>query len=291
MRMRIFCTAFLFVVALPVLVVSQQQGRYPVGASTDNVDGLAVELRAARPTWLTRELQALVDLLGVVQLPDSLNDLPLPSEIGIRPGAWMTAPAGCTMNFIFQRSGTFAIGTAGHCVEYIGQPVYLLVLAPPGALSLFHQIPEPVVVRVGQVLTLQENGVGDDFALVSIRDDLQSWVSPTMAAVAGPCGAYTGSGPETVWHYGHGIGIGTGGTPRAGLALKWLDDAYGWEGAGIFGDSGSPVRVDTGLQAAGNLTHLIIFHKDLTPSTLAGTRITRMLEIANGWTLAHSPIC
>jgi hypothetical protein len=22
-------------------------------------------------------------------------------------------------------------------------------------------------------------------------------------------------GPETVWHYGHGLGIGTGGTPRA----------------------------------------------------------------------------
>lgn len=45
---------------------------------------------------------------------------PLPSTVGIRPGAWMIAPAGCMMNFVFQKGGSYAIGTAGHCVERRG---------------------------------------------------------------------------------------------------------------------------------------------------------------------------
>jgi hypothetical protein len=107
--------------------------------------------------------------------------------------------------------------------------------------------------------------------------------------VGGPCGAYSGSGPETVAHYGHGLAIGTGGTPRAGLALTWQATAYGWSGAGIFGDSGSPVRV-TDLKAAGDLTHLVVDTRWL-PSYIAGTRIGKILQIAGGWTLASSPIC
>ena len=75
----------------------------------------------------------------------------------------------------------------------------------------------PVLVNVRKVLARHDNGVGDDFALVSVRPELNAWVSPTTAVVAGPCGAYSGSGPETVWHYGHGLAIGTGGTPRAGV--------------------------------------------------------------------------
>jgi hypothetical protein len=166
-------------------------------------------------------------------------------------------------------------------VEGINQEVVLLTLAPGTE--------NPVLVEVGTVITFQDKGVGNDFALVSIRPELNEWVSPTAALIAGPCGAYSGSGPETVAHVGHGLVIGTGGTPRAGVALSWRDDAYGWDGAGIFGDSGSPVRV-TGLQAAGNLTHLVV---DTTwlPSYIVGTRIGRMLEIASGWGLASSPLC
>jgi hypothetical protein len=92
-----------------------------------------------------------------------------------------------------------------------------------------------------------------------------------------------------VWHYGHGLGIVTGGTPRPGVALSWRAESYGWDGAGIFGDSGSPVRV-TGLAAAGNLTHLVV---DTTwlPSFIVGTRIGKMLQIAGGWSLASSSLC
>ena len=110
-----------------------------------------------------------------------------------------------------------------------------------------------------------------------------------MAVVAGPCGSYTGSGPEPVFHYGHGLAVGTGGTPRAGLALRWTSNDFGWSGAAAPGDSGSAVRVNTGMQAAGDLTHLVV---DTTwlPSYIAGTRMSRILQIA-GQPLANSPLC
>ena len=262
--------------------------RPPVGTwatSADGVDrpdgaGRAVPLAGATPSWFTGELERRVQHAGGAPVA-APTDAPLPSEVGIRPGAWMIAPAGCTMNFIFAKNDGFAIGTAGHCVDRIGQNVVMLTLAPGGA--------NPVLVDVGTVLTRRDNGVGDDFALVSIRPSLNSWVSPTMSLVAGPCGTYSGYGPETVAHYGHGLVIGTGGTPRIGAALTWRTTSYGWDGAAIFGDSGSPVRV-TDLRAAGNLTHLVVDSRWL-PSFIAGTRIGKILSIAKGWNLLSSPLC
>ena len=83
--------------------------------------------------------------------------------------------------------------------------------------------------------------------------------------------------------------IGTGGAPRAGVALTWTANAYSWDGLAIFGDSGSPVRV-TNFQAAGDLTHLVVDRKWL-PGFIAGTRIGKMLQIAKGWELVDSPLC
>ena len=283
--------------ALSVMAVGparsvRAQGGFLVGTRADQVDlaaapgavpyedGWAVPLEGARPDWFTPALEAQVLAAGGMPVA-APKDAPLPSEVGIRPGAWMIAPAGCTMNFIFSRSGQFAIGTAGHCVDEVGQSVVLLTLAPGGA--------NPVLVDVGTVLARRDNGIGDDFALVSIRPELYPWVSPTTAVVGGPCGLYTGFGPESVAHYGHGLAIGTGGTPRLGLALTWRSDSYGWSGLAIFGDSGSPARVTT-LPAAGNLTHLVV-DSNWLPSFIAGTRIGRMLQIASGWSLASSPLC
>lgn len=260
--------------AASALDLSSVPGAVPHG------HGYAIPLRAERPSWYTEALHQRV--LRAEGTPVAAPaQAPLPSEIGIRPGAWMVAPAGCTMNFIFQQGSSYAIGTAGHCVTSVGEPVTLLTLAPGTE--------NPVLVNVGSVLTFRDNGIGDDFGLVSVRPELNAWVDPTTAVVGGPCGQYGGSGPETVWHYGHGVGIGTGGTPRAGVALSWRADTYGWDGAAIFGDSGSPVRV-TDLKAAGNLTHLVV---DTTwlPSFIAGTRIGKMLQIAGGWSLSNSSVC
>lgn len=250
-----------------------------VGGAVPYDSGFAIPLKAAKPAWLTPELEAQV--LAADGVPVAAPaDAPLPSVVGIRPGAWMISPAGCTMNFIFAKGGSFAIGTAGHCAS-AGEPVILITIAPGGA--------DPVLVDVGNVLVSHDNDIGDDFALVSVNPVLNSWVNPTIALVGGPCGAYSGSGPETVAHYGHGLAIGTGGTPRAGLALTWQANAFGWSGAGIFGDSGSPVRV-TDLKAAGNLTHLVVDTAWL-PSYIAGTRIGKILQIAGGWSLASSSLC
>lgn len=251
-----------------------------VAGSEPYAGGWAIPLRGERPSWYTPALAARVDAADGVPVA-APADAPLPGEVGIRPGSWMISPAGCTMNFVFASGGSYAIGTAGHCGEK-GEPVVLLTLAPGTE--------NPVLVEIGTISVSHDNGVGDDFALVPIRAALNSWVSPTIAVVAGPCGAYGGSGPETVWHYGHGLGIGTGGTPRAGLALSWRADAFGWDGAAIFGDSGSAVRVGTGLAAAGDLTHLVVDTKWL-PSFIAGTRIGKIQQIAGGWSLVSSPIC
>ncbi len=250
--------------------------------------GLAIPLKADRPAWMTPEIEAELDRNGQAAAP---VDAPLPSQVGIRPGSEMVLPVGCTMNFIFQKSGVYAIGTAGHCVK-VGDDVTLLTLAPGTE--------NPVLVRIGKTLVSKDAGVGNDFALVAIRPELQSWVFPTIAGVGGPCGAFYGSGIETVWHYGHGLGIGTGGTPRAGYALGWKTDSFGWGSPAIYGDSGSPVRV-TDLKAAGNLTHLLplvgrvpsTWMQDWagTASVIGGTRIGKMLLLAKGYSLVNSPLC
>lgn len=265
---------------------------YPVGMNAAHVSpwsvagaapweaGWAIPLAGETPSWLTPAL--LHQTLAARGIPVAAPaDAPLPGEIGIRPGSWMISPRGCTMNFVFIRNGTYGIGTAGHCVDAIGQRVVLLTLAPGTS--------NPVLVDIGAVVARQLNAIDDDFALVAINPVLYPWVGTTISGVGGPCGAYGGSGPEIVAHYGHGTAIGTGGTPRVGFARTWQGRYFSWEGAAFFGDSGSPVRV-TDLKAAGVLTALIVNPVGPT-AAVGGTRIGRMMEIAAGWSLLNSPLC
>jgi hypothetical protein len=288
--MRKLWMGLLTAVACAVAAAPASAGLPAVGTPVGAVDwrsvpgaipygsGHAIPLKAGRPSWYTASLARRVNANPGVPVA-APTDAPFPGEVGIRPGSWMIAPYGCTMNFIFGSASAPSIGTAGHCADNVGQPVTLLTLAPGTE--------NPVLVNIGNVVAQRNNGVGDDFALVSIRPQLVSWVSATNAVIAGPCGAYSGSGPETVFHYGHGLGIGTGGTPRAGLALTWQANAYGWDGAAVPGDSGSSVRIGT-LPAAGNLTHLVV-DTEWLPSFITGTRIGRMQQI--GGSLVSSPLC
>jgi hypothetical protein len=205
----------------------------------------------------------------------------------------MIAPYWCTMNFLFQKSGTLAIGTAGHCLES-GEPVVLLTLAPGGA--------NPVLVELGKVLLKRDAGIGKDYGLVAVPSHLRAWAFPTMGVVGGPCGVYSGGDPQPVAHYGHGVGVGTGGTPRAGMGFElardpgivrgvdwdWDADSIVWAGLINGGDSGSGVRIGT-LPAVSNLTHGIGI-TGLEPSALAwGTRVTTITS--GGWALLNSPLC
>ena len=275
-------------VALAALAVPTAVAGSPDPAVGDPADAVTagrtvVPLRGAVPDWFTPELAAAVDAADG-QPVAAPTDAPLPGTVGIRPGSWMISPAGCTMNFVFGNGGDFAIGTAGHCVDGVGDEVTLLTLAPGTE--------NPVLVEIGAVLSRvvgPEDEVRAVFALVSIRPELNEWVSPTIGVIAGPCGQYGGEDAVPVLHYGHGLAIGTGGTPRAGLALYYEPDTYSFAGTAIFGDSGSAVRT-ADLPAIGNLTHIIV-DTSKPGATAAGTRIATILQHARGWSLLDSPLC
>jgi hypothetical protein len=250
------------------------------------------KLRRSSPAWYT-ETKKGKKPQGSGDVAMAPVDAPLPGEIGIRPGNMMISPFICTMNFIFQKGSTLAIGTAGHCIDG-NEPIVLLTVAPGGD--------NPVLVELGNVLLKRNAGIGKDYALVEIPPALHSWVFPTESVVGGPCGVFTENNPQPVAHYGHGVGVGTGGTPRAGMGFAldedpigvkgtdwdWDSDSIVWAGLINGGDSGSAVRVGT-LPAVSNLTHGIGI-TGLEPSAIAwGTRVSTITS--SGWTLVNSPLC
>jgi hypothetical protein len=255
------------------------------------------ELKAPRPDWFTPELEQQVRENGMAPAP---VDAPLPGQAGIRPGSMMISPFICTMNYIFQKGDTIAIGTAGHCLEG-NEPVILLTVAPTGG--------NPVLVELGNVLLKRDAGIGHDYGLVEVPAERRDWVFPTIAEIGGPCGIYSGGDPQPVAHYGHGLVGGFPGTPRAGMGFEltddqvqdlnsvirikgvdwdWDDDSIVWAGYLYGGDSGSPVRIGQ-LPAVSNLTHGIGV-TGLEPSVVGwGTRVTTVT--GSGWTLVDSPLC
>ena len=279
--------------------------------------GYAQELKGETPQWYTPELHERVVAAGKegrsVPIPAGA-ELPQSGLLftGIRPGSWMLFPSWCTMNFVFGNGslaaapasrtsavapmkekgrgngkggrkpttssggGGLYIGSAGHCGE-VGDEV--TIVGAPG-----------VLMNIGSVVKSVDNGVGDDFALVEIRPEWYEETNPSMAHWGGPTGSQTPAVGDPVVHSGHGLAIGTGGTPRAGL-VTWRGEggeanAYGWDGEAINGDSGSGVRHLEG-PAVGNLTHLVV-GTDTLPAFIAGTTIDRMLQIA-GQPLVTAP--
>lgn len=252
----------------------------PPGALLEPVR--AIELSSPTPDWYTPELHADVVAAGVkgesVPIPDGV-DYPTSglAFTGIRPGAWIIAPAGCTTNFVFGSPGDYSIGTAGHCTS-VGDEVTLI--AAPG-----------VLMNIGTTVRSVDNGIGDDFALIDIYPEMQEFVNPSMAYFGGPTASGSPQVGDVVEHAGHGLVIGTGGTPRAGVVVyrgpgDTGGDAFAWVGAASPGDSGSAVRLATG-EAAGDLTHLVV-GGPYVPGDVAGTTIARMLRIA-GKSLATAP--
>jgi hypothetical protein len=131
------------------------------------------KLRRSSPAWYT-ETKKGKKPQGEGDVAMAPVDAPLPGEIGIRPGSMMISPFICTMNFIFQKGSTLAIGTAGHCIDG-NEPIVLLTLAPGGD--------NPVLVELGNVLLKRNAGIGKDYALVEIPPELHSWVFPTESVV------------------------------------------------------------------------------------------------------------
>ena len=234
---------------------------------------------------------------------------------GIRPGALLLTITPevigwCSLAHVYGATGSYAISTAGHCgkVGDIGT-----VIAGTGSRAGATGV---VLLDFGKYTkSTGDGGIGKDWALVGVDAPWQKLVTPTMCFWGGPVGAYTKTGAtvaagvpnripgnptvsanpdpflvQGIVHYGHGTGVGAGGTPRAGTAFHWGATTMIWEGVITPGDSGSGSNTMTGdavgavREAAAINTHIFV---DPTLKTgigfMAGTRVTSVTAtLANG---------
>jgi hypothetical protein len=234
----------------------------------------ASTLRTPHPKWFTAKYKKQVNKRGAKGKPSPRADGPGALDIcpGVQPvttptvqaGTCEVYPYGCTANFVYSNGSQYYIGTAGHCVDKVGQSVYMQVSTPGVGAS---------IANVGTVSQFVNGGVGNDYAVIAVAPGLA--VDPAFPT-GGPNGVYTGCGPEVVRHYGHGYVVAVAqGKQEGGLATNWFDDGYGWTGVGAPGDSGSGVLTSTGM-GAGDFTHLIV-DTSYPGSDLAGTRLTKIL--------------
>src|SRR4051812_47545450 len=281
----------------------------PVPGAQRFEGGWAVPTSTTAPAWFNKTVYDKVVAVGSegLRLPEgatvpaaAATDL----QPGIHPGLWLLTVldqgylyAWCTANFVFQKNGTYGLGTAGHCAGKDG-------IAPNGVVTAF-VVPPPATGKlpgfyaIGKFVLAHNNGIGDDFAMISIYPQFNSWMRPTMPVWGGPSGTYKVNTPAEVNWVGNAAGFGATGTARSGVAPLWYANSYAWYGPSFEGDSGSGVVVgvdpSTGsaMEAAGNLTHLVEYDLSLKylPGMMAGTRMSKILSIASGWTLVNgSPV-
>jgi hypothetical protein len=233
--------------------------------------------------------------------------------LGIRPGALLLLISGnsigwCSMAHVYGSPGSYDISTAGHC----GRPGdTATVIAGTGNRGDATGV---ILLDFGTFATSHDGGLGNDWALIDINPAYQGLVTPTMCFWGGPRGMYTNTGQvvgvnfpnnslvpqvsltpdptlaQTVVHYGHGTGVGAGGTPRAGEAIAWGASHFMFFGAISPGDSGSGANtllgdtVGANMEAAGIMTHLYIdplMRQGL--GIMGGTRATAVSgTLANG---------
>jgi hypothetical protein len=273
--------------------------RPPVAGAERIPGGWAVPAIGKAPAWYTKAYHRRVLAAGTkgVRLPAGVT---VPAAVGlvangIRPGQWLISVGGlgfswCTANFVFRSSGgAYGLGTAGHCAakDALGgfPDVTAYVRPPPGK-------GRPGIYHIGRFVLSRNKGIGNDFAMVSIYTKYKSWVAAAAPVFGGPRGVFKGRTTQIVAHYGHGAGVGAGGTPRAGMMPNWATVLYGgggfaWYGVGMEGDSGGFVQTGGDL-AVGNLTHKVILDNQSRPGMLAGTRMVRIQQIASGWTLVRA---
>lgn len=263
--------------------------------------GWAVPVSTEGPSWYDLRFYRRVMAAGPagVRAPAGAR---LPTAVGlaypgIRPGQWLvtvtTRPVGfawCTANFVFAKAGVLGIGTAGHCAARDALGAYpdvtAYVVPPVGSGKL------PGFYHIGKFVLSHNHGIGDDFAMIRIFPRYRSWVRATMPVWGGPTGVYTSSTPTLVQHFGHGAAVGTGGTPRAGVCPileARHGTAFAWYGVGAPGDSGSGVEATLG-PAVGDFTHIVILDGQILPGMLAGTKMTKILQIAAGWHLRRGSL-
>src|SRR4051794_16621491 len=230
---------------------------------------------------------------------------------GIRPGAWLLTVTPdevgwCSMAHVYGTPGRFSISTAGHCGKTGDWGTVIGVVGN----KTFEGAPIPVLIDFGKYSrSTGDAGIGRDWALISVTSTWQNLVTPTMSFWGGPVGLFTHVGQvvsgnlargqisanpdpvavQQILHYGHGAGIGAGGTPRSGTGIAFFSDRFVFFGAITPGDSGSGSNVLTGdavgdeREALGINTHIYVDSSLKTGvGYLAGTRATKVGTPANG---------
>jgi hypothetical protein len=242
--------------------------------------------RYATPTLVTKDGDTYD--IPVSQLTDAMaasSGLPQAGTFagtgcfGIRPGSLLLIvdDAGISLCSLAHLYGS-AISTAGHCGN-VGTTATVIA-----AFGNRADATGVVLLDFGRFSTSHNNGLGDDYALIDIDPAYSALVTPTMCFWGGPRGVYAKTGDvaafnanngevsvtpdpflaQTIVHYGHGAGVGAGGTPRVGGVIAWRPDHYMFFGAIAPGDSGSGSNtllgdtVGANMQAAGINTHLWI---------------------------------
>lgn len=180
---------------------------------------------------------------------------------GVRPGVALNTPVGgCTLAWIV-RSGAgkiFAV-SAGHCFNAVGQRAS----------------------NYGTVRFFINGGVGQDFSAIEIDLDDLAATNPSMCHWGGPTGLAPDDATDLlVRQYGFGIGFGASPLtrPRSGVLFSVGEESFSYIGPQVAGDSGSPVRVDSG-GALGVHTHGIGVIISL-PGLKFGTRMSHGLDLA-----------
>lgn len=224
-----------------------------------------------------------------LDLERDLEADPLPVGVavpcpGIRPGALLTAPAGCTLNFVFRgRSwdpvleewadeGLF-IGTAGHCIfDDESTSVVWEEGTGPVAQDADRQ-------RFGEVAYAVDTG-DLDFALIRIDDDREDEVDPSLCHFGGPTGSTTAamSFGDLAHHFGQGMGYGATVPGRSASATLASAAQQSFNALAIFGDSGSPV-----IDADGNAVGVIVT-LSVPPYTVNASRISHHVPLAEAAT-------
>jgi hypothetical protein len=246
------------------------------------------------PAWFTSDFKQRVDAAGhrgvPVDGPSVLDVCPgvVFHENGVGTGTCLVYPYGCTANFVYyngsgatapaRANGRLYLGSAGHCSDKAGQPVYGAISTPGVG---------PSIARIGtvskRVVKYGRDGSVLDFE--SIKIDSGYRVYPD-SPVGGPKGIYDGCQVGTpVKYWGHGYGVAMGqGKPEGGASAHWYDNGYGWFGPSFPGDSGSAVLNGATGQAVGDLDAIVELYVPpvYLPGEMIGTRITSILSWLGG---------
>ena len=138
----------------------------------------ASTLRTSKPAWFTTKFKKQVNKSGkkgkakpqadgpgaTDVCPGIDPNSPTPATTVVSAGTCEVFPYGCTANFVYTNGSQYYIGTAGHCVDKVGQAVYMQVNSPGVGAS---------IANVGNVTKFVNGGVGNDYSVIPLRPRLR----------------------------------------------------------------------------------------------------------------------